>query len=81
MSSKHVNRSFCKTCGTPMTFETSIFPTETHFYAQTLDTPEKYTPQAHLFWSEKVPWLSMSDDLPKYPKGLQDAAQNGKTLL
>lgn len=80
-SSPKVTRSFCAECGAPLSFETEIFPDETHLYAASLDDPAIYKPTAHIFWSERLPWVTVSDDLPKHPKGLQDAAQQGKQLL
>jgi len=80
-SSAKVMRSFCGTCGAPLSFETEVFPDETHLYAPTLDQPELYRPMAHIFWSERVAWLEFADGLPKHPKGLQDAAAAGKDLL
>lgn len=80
-SSSMVERSFCKECGSPLSFETSIFEDETHLYAVTLDNPEIYKPTAHIFWSERLHWVNVFDELPTHEKGLQDAAQSGKTLL
>ena len=80
-SSDNVMRSFCKNCGSPASFETDVFPEETHLYAATLDEPQLYQPTAHLFWSERLPWIQITDNLPKYPKGLQHAAQTGTILL
>lgn len=80
-SSPPVQRSFCGACGAPMSFETDIFPEETHLYAPTFDEPSVYAPTAHLFWSEKLPWIRDWDQLPKHPKGLQAAAQQGDRLL
>ena len=80
-SSKPVRRSFCRECGTPTSFETEIFPDETHLYAVTLDDVSFYQPTAHIFWSERLPWVQLSDDLPKHLKGLQHAAQAGGQLL
>ncbi|MEM7598572.1 MAG: GFA family protein [Pseudomonadota bacterium] len=80
-SSSQVTRSFCAKCGAPMSFETDVFPEETHLYAATLDTPEVYEPSAHIFWSERLPWVQPGDDLPRHEKGLQNAAAEGKTLL
>jgi len=80
-SSPGVLRSFCATCGAPLSFETDIFPDETHLYAATLDDPSIYRPSAHIFWSERLPWVRFSDDLPKHPKGLQDAAAKGAPLF
>ncbi len=80
-SSPGVTRSFCRDCGAPMSFETEVFPDETHLYAPTLDDPGLYRPSAHIFWSEHLPWVRVADDLPKHPKGLQVAAKDGKHLL
>ncbi len=64
-----------------MSFETEVFPEETHLYAATLDTPEVYQPTAHIFWSERLPWVTSFDHLPTHEKGLQHAAGEGETLL
>ena len=80
-SSPGVTRSFCRDCGAPMSFETDVFPDETHLYAASMDQPGRYEPTAHIFWSERLPWVRVADDLPKHPKGLQAAAKEGKSLL
>jgi hypothetical protein len=80
-SSSRVWRSFCGECGTPMSFQTESFPEEIHLYAATLDDRSAYRPSAHIFWSERLPWVDVGDDLPKHAKGLQHAAEQGKDLL
>lgn len=65
ISSPGVERMFCATCGTPMAYRSVDFPGETHFYAATLDDPTDYTPQEHVHWDEHLPWLSISDNLPR----------------
>lgn len=80
-SSPKVMRSFCRNCGAPLSFETEIFPDETHLYAATLDDPTLYNPTAHIFWAERLPWLEVTDALPKHPKGLQMSAKDGKHFL
>ncbi|MCR9221495.1 MAG: GFA family protein [Alphaproteobacteria bacterium] len=80
-SSPKVVRSFCGACGAPLSFETDIFPDETHLYAATLDDVGAYRPTAHIFWSERLPWVRFDDALPKHPKGLQHAAAQGAALL
>lgn len=79
--SKGVTRSYCEECGSPLSFETKILPAETHLYAATLDEPDLYKPTAHIFWSERLPWVQVCDDLPKHEKGLQAAAKAGKAIL
>ena len=80
-SSAKVTRSFCNGCGAPASFESTVFPEETHLYAATLDDPALYRPSAHLFWSERLPWVRPGDGLPRHPKGLQDAAAEGEALI
>lgn len=80
-SSARVVRSFCAECGAPLSFETEVFPDETHLYASTLSTPSLYQPTAHIFWSERLPWVCVQDDLPKHAKGLQHAAASGDDLI
>lgn len=80
-SSSKVVRSNCEKCGSPLSFETEVFPDEAHLYAPTLLDPSIYKPTAHIFWSERLPWVNVRSDLPKHPKGLQDAASKGETLL
>lgn len=65
VSSPGVERMFCTTCGTPMAYRSTEFPGETHFYAATLNDPTDYTPQEHVHWDEHLPWLSISDTLPR----------------
>jgi len=81
VSSPGVTRSFCEECGAPVSFETEVFPEETHLYAASMDDPSLYEPTAHIFWSERLPWVRVADDLPRHDKGLQDAAAKGETLL
>ena len=80
-SSEGIIRSFCGSCGSPMSFETAVFPDQTHLYANSLDVASVYRPQAHIFWSERVPWLTSHDQLPKHEKGLQDAARRGVRIM
>ena len=80
-SSPKVVRSFCEDCGSPMSFETEVFPSETHLYAATLTDPTLYQPTAHIFWSERLPWIKERDTLPKHAQGLQASANAGQHLL
>lgn len=80
-SSPGVIRAFCGRCGSPMSFETDVFPDETHLYAASLDDPSVYAPTAHIFWSERLPWVQPDDGLPRHAKGLQDAAARGEAIV
>ncbi|MGR3609655.1 MAG: GFA family protein, partial [Sulfitobacter sp.] len=65
-SSSLVERSFCDDCGSPLSFETEVFEDETHLYAATLNSPEVYRPKAHIFWSERLPWVGVCEELPTH---------------
>jgi len=66
-SDGRVIRQFCAVCGTQMTYKNVIWPTEIHLYAATLDDSSQFEPQAHFHYAERLPWVHISDDLPKYP--------------
>ena len=67
-SSPGVRRLFCWRCGTPMAYGADRYPHEIHFYAASLDDPENYQPQFHVYCGERLSWLNVTDDLPKYEK-------------
>ena len=66
-SGGRVRRRFCAKCGSQMTYQYTGWPTETHLYAATLDNPGDFEPKAHFHYAEKLPWVAVEDDLPKYP--------------
>lgn len=65
-SSGIATRSFCPTCGSPMSFESTRWPGELHLYAASLDDPERYTPDLHCHHGEHLSWLKVADDLPRH---------------
>lgn len=73
-SSPGVTRSFCGTCGSPIAFESALWPEETHLYAGTLDEPERFAPQFHVHSEEAVAWSIRDDGLPRHAGMLPDEA-------
>lgn len=65
VSSPGVKRHFCATCGAPMAYESTRFPDEIHFYASLLEDAAGFEPQQHYHWDEHLPWVHLSDDLPR----------------
>jgi len=63
-SSAGNTRGFCATCGSPMFFNSDRFPTEMHFYAALLTSPDKIVPAIHFHTNEMLPWVHLSDGLP-----------------
>ena len=65
-SSPGVVRSFCGTCGTPLSYAAERYPGEIHLYVSTLDRPEAFEPGAHVHVGEQLPWLHLDDGLPRF---------------
>ncbi|MEO0484787.1 MAG: GFA family protein [Pseudomonadota bacterium] len=65
-SSTIATRSFCGTCGSQMSFESTRWPGELHLYAVSLDDPTAYTPDLHCHVGEQLPWVHMPDGLPRH---------------
>jgi len=65
-SSPGVTRRFCRTCGTPVSYENEAVPKEIHLYAASLDDHRDFSAERHDFWNERVGWLTVADDLPKH---------------
>lgn len=67
-SSPGTRRYFCPNCGTPMAFDSHRWPDEIHLYAASLENSRDFAPQFHVYVAEKVPWITIGDDLPRYDR-------------
>ena len=65
-SSVGVVRSFCGTCGTPLTFESVRWPEEVHILVGSFDRPQDFIPTGHVYVAEQLPWIHLADNLPRY---------------
>lgn len=72
-SSAGVTRYFCAECGTHMAYHNVKWDHEMHFYLACMDDPDQLQPQFHVHWQEKLSWLPVVDDLPKYAGSADDA--------
>ena len=71
-SSARGQRSFCPSCGTSLTF---VDPGEAGLVDVTLaslDDPEAFAPDHHIWTSSRIRWLDIDDDLPRH-EGSKDA--------
>lgn len=65
-SSPNVKRGFCSNCGTPLTWEGTYKGLDIiEFHVSTTDDPNKYPPELHWYYDEKINWLELNDDLPR----------------
>ncbi len=63
-SSPGVTRTFCDTCGTPLSFRSDRMSDVMHFYLAALDDPELFQPDLHVAIEEKLDWLAIDESLP-----------------
>lgn len=68
VSSPGVRRSFCRNCGSPVSFESERWPDEMHLYAALREHPEGARPQFHVHVAEKLPWIALADGLPQHQR-------------
>ncbi|MEO0329390.1 MAG: GFA family protein [Pseudomonadota bacterium] len=59
-------RHFCKSCGSPIAYTDAVLPDVVFFYAGFMENPESFPPDHHSYNSEKISWLKLADDLPKF---------------
>jgi hypothetical protein len=65
-SSPPVVRGFCATCGTSLTYRTRTRSAEIDVTLATLDQAARFVPRMHVWVSDKLPWVSLSDGLPQH---------------
>jgi len=68
-SSPGVRRLYCPRCGAPVAYDADKYPDEIHLYLAALEDASGLAPQFHVFVGEKVPWITLGDDLPQYLRG------------
>jgi len=67
-SGKPFYRSFCSRCGSPIAANGDAYSGMTFIKAGTLDDPSWVTPSAHLWCSEKQPWVAIEHGATQLPK-------------
>ena len=75
-SSPGVGRAFCGACGTPLTWEGdggALGPI-VEFHISTFDTPDVLVPSVHDFYPERIAWMEVADELPRY-EGFSDRSR------
>lgn len=60
-----VTRTFCAECGTSIAYMDEGLPDDIYLTIGFMNHPERFEPQVHAYWREKLPWIQFSDRLPK----------------
>ncbi|MDB5488145.1 MAG: glutathione-dependent formaldehyde-activating [Reyranella sp.] len=67
-SSDRATRTFCPSCGTPLTFQSESYPEEIDVTTCSLDDPEQVPPESHTWRASGLSWVKSADGLPVYPE-------------
>ncbi|MBL8669559.1 MAG: GFA family protein [Alphaproteobacteria bacterium] len=65
-SSPGALRRFCARCGTALSYESEQWPDDVHLMVGAFDRPQDLAPRFHVFAQERLPWLRVADDLPRF---------------
>lgn len=71
-SSEHVSRTFCRACGTPLTYQRTDAGDEIDLTLCSLDDPNALPPADHTWIRHKLTWLHFDDGLPTFPTTRED---------
>lgn len=63
-SSSHAKRYFCSRCGALLALFTTKAPETIDITIATLDQPELYPPNRHIWVEDKLPWIHLDEHLP-----------------
>src|SRR3546814_19514857 len=66
-SSTGRDRPFCPHCGSRIGFTDARLVGRIYFHIGVLDEPERFQPTCHALEAERLPWLPIDDDLPRFP--------------
>jgi len=70
--SEGVKRGFCPSCGSSLTYQSERFPDYIQLHLGSLDQPQRYRPQDHVHYAEKVAWFELDDGLPRFDDSAAD---------
>lgn len=59
-------RTFCGSCGTPLSFFDPDLPHQFEVTTASLDRPEEHPPDDHTWVADRLPWFETKDDLPRF---------------
>lgn len=68
----NAERTFCSDCGTSLTFRFLAVPQEIDVTVASLDDPETFRPEDHIWTEFGISWAQTEDGLPRYPRRRED---------
>ncbi len=75
-SSAYAQRGFCPQCGSTLSMHEDVLDDRVQVSLGSLDRPEAVQPDDHVWSESQLPWLVISDDLPRFPQ-ISDVVPSG----
>ena len=69
-SGNDVTRYFCPRCGSPVYTSSPAHPEYVYVKAGLIDDQDIVKPTHHIWCASSAPWCQITDDLPRYQKGM-----------
>ena len=67
-STAPVTRGLCANCGTSLTYEHADRVGEIDVTLTSFDDPARFSPAAHIWMEDRLPWVTIDDGLPHYAR-------------
>lgn len=67
-STTPVTRGLCANCGTSLTYEHAARGGEIDVTLTSFDDPAGFSPAAHIWMEDRLPWVIIGDGLPQYAR-------------
>jgi len=67
-SSPTVERTFCGSCGTSLTYRRDDRPDSIDIHTATLDAPDAFPPEREIWLEEKIAWMVDNPRIAQYPR-------------
>lgn len=61
-----VRRSFCESCGTPLTGRYDYLPGTVYIAIGLIDQADQFSPQTHAHDANRLPWLTIEDNCQRF---------------
>jgi hypothetical protein len=78
VSSPGVERTFCATCGTPLTYANEKTPEEIDVTTVSLDEEMVFAPASEVWVSHQLDWETVDPERTQYPEGTREGTAGPK---
>lgn len=77
-SSKYAERGFCSKCGSILTMHEEVLTDRVQVTAGSLDHPDQFHPDDHVWVEDQIAWMKICDDLAKFNQSSPAAASKAQ---